>query len=74
MQAIHTLQNLILATRPAYRITKAAEILALQVVADATTPDKMQVINYHAGVIHTPPWPVVGVTKDMVPFNEGEIS
>ncbi|TVY74011.1 putative galactose dehydrogenase GalD [Fusarium oxysporum f. sp. cubense] len=60
------------AIRPAYALTKASGSLFAQLVAKDVSPDKMQVISFHPGMIHTPGWEAFGVTKDMLPFDERE--
>ena len=66
------LQNPIVAARPAYSLTKATGTLAVQLIANSVAPDDLQVISFHPGLIYGPGFAAAGVTKDMVPFDEGK--
>jgi len=68
------LHNAIVAARPAYSLTKASGTLAIQILADTITPDKMQIINFHPGMIYGLGWAESGVTEDMLPFDDGRSS
>ena len=69
--SMHMLQNPVVAARPAYSLTKASGTLAAQLVASATTPENMQVISFHPGMVHGLGWAEMGITKDMLPFDDG---
>ena len=50
------LQNPVVAARPAYSLTKASGTLAAQLIADATTPERMQVVSFHPGMVYGQGW------------------
>lgn len=58
--------------RPDYSLSKGAGTLALQYVAAGVSPDEMQVISYHPGVIYTEAWSSQGAPEDMFPFDDSE--
>jgi hypothetical protein len=64
----------IVAARPAYSLTKASGTLAAQLIANTTPPQNMQVISFHPGMVHGVGWVEMGVTKDMLPFDDGKLS
>ncbi|KAF2500620.1 NAD(P)-binding protein [Lophium mytilinum] len=68
--AIHMLQNFIVIARPGYSLTKASGTLAIQLLANTIPEDKMQIINYHPGMIYGDSWAVGGITEDMLPFDD----
>jgi len=72
--AIHTLQNPVVAVRPVYSLTKASGTLAVQILANTITPDKMQIVSFHPGMIYGLGWAESGITEDMIPFDDGKIS
>ncbi|KAJ4029050.1 hypothetical protein NW760_014936 [Fusarium oxysporum] len=61
------------ADRPAYALTKASGSLFVQLVAKDESPDEMQIISFHPGMVHAPGWEVFGVNEDMLPFDEPEL-
>ncbi|KAH8678449.1 putative short-chain dehydrogenase [Xylariales sp. PMI_506] len=71
--SIHTLQNEIVKARPAYTTTKASMFYALQCTADAISPDEMQIITVHPGMVYGDGWAAFGVTRDMMPFDDDDL-
>ena len=63
------LQHPIVASLPAYSLTKASGTLAVQILANTITLDTMQIISFHPGVLHGEYWEKSGVTEDMLPFD-----
>ncbi|KAK9236925.1 hypothetical protein V1525DRAFT_419945 [Lipomyces kononenkoae] len=55
-QAIHDTANPGVAVRPAYTLTKMAGTLLFQVIAQNTSPKKLQVISFHPGLIYNDAW------------------
>jgi NAD(P)-dependent dehydrogenase (short-subunit alcohol dehydrogenase family) len=72
--SIHMLQNDIVAQRPSYSLTKASSTLAVQLLAVTIPADKMQILNFHPGLIYGEGWVAMGVLKDALPFDEGKSS
>ncbi|KAF7562285.1 hypothetical protein G7046_g1873 [Stylonectria norvegica] len=72
-QAINMFQVPIIAARPAYSLTKAAGTLAAQLIANSVTPDKLQVISFHPGLIYSEPWVKAGVARDALPFDSEDL-
>jgi hypothetical protein len=67
------LQNEIVAQRPSYSLTKASGTLAVQLLAVTIPVEKMQILNFHPGLIYGEGWVAMGVTKDALPFDEGKV-
>jgi NAD(P)-dependent dehydrogenase (short-subunit alcohol dehydrogenase family) len=57
---------------PSYGLTKNAGTMLLQQIAKDVTPDKLQIINFHPGLIHSDIWQVMGVDKSDLPFDDRE--
>lgn len=72
--AIHALQNPVIALRPSYSLTKASGTLAVQILANTITPDEMQIVSFHPGMIFGLGWTEMGVTEDMISFDDGIIT
>jgi hypothetical protein len=72
--AIHNLQVPFIAMNPSYSLTKASGTLGVQILANAITPDKMQIVNFHPGMIYGISWVKAGVPEDALPFDDGKIS
>ncbi|KAK5651261.1 hypothetical protein OQA88_12669 [Cercophora sp. LCS_1] len=56
--------------RPEYSLSKGSGTLALQYIAADVSPDEIQIISYHPGVIYTEAWSGQGATEDMFPFDD----
>lgn len=67
-------QHPIVLARPCYTLTKATGTLAYQLLANTISPDRMQIISFHPGIIYAAGWAAAGITKDMLPFDECEAS
>ena len=61
------------ADRPEYGLTKASGALAMQYVAEEMSPDKMQVLSYHPGILYTDAMEATGMARDAMPFQDGEL-
>lgn len=57
---------------PSYGLTKNAGTMLLQQIAKDVTPDKLQIINFHPGIIHNDAWQDIGVGKSDLPFDDCE--
>ncbi|KAF9874615.1 short chain dehydrogenase [Colletotrichum karsti] len=59
---------------PSYSLTKNAGTMLLQQIAKDTPAEKMQVINFHPGVVYTDVFKQNGVPEDAVPFDDADLS
>ena len=71
---IHNLQILFIAMQPSYGLTKASGTLAVQILVNTITPDKMQIVSFHPGMIYGLPYVKEGIPEDAQPFDDGTIS
>lgn len=72
-QAIHLFdqsKNVIAAHCPAYGLTKNAGALTVQQIANRTDPEKLQIVNFHPGVIYADGWKDNGVSETTLPFDD----
>lgn len=72
-QAIHIFDEsiLVLAGKvAAYGLTKNSGALLIQQIAAQADPEKLQVINYHPGVIYAGGWEEAGVPNTILPFDD----
>jgi hypothetical protein len=67
------LHHEIVAQRPAYSLTKASGTLAVQLLAVTIPAEKMQILNFHPGLIYGEGWIAMGVPRTALPFDEGNI-
>jgi len=58
-----------LAQRPSYTLGRTAGTLAIRPIAEAVTPDRMQIVSFHPRVVFTKPRADAGATEDMFPFD-----
>ncbi|KAH6653790.1 putative short-chain dehydrogenase [Truncatella angustata] len=72
-QVIHQFYHPIIHARPAYSLTKASGTLAYQLLANSVAPDRLQIVSFHPGLIFGAGLEAVGLTKDMLPFDEVEL-
>jgi NAD(P)-dependent dehydrogenase (short-subunit alcohol dehydrogenase family) len=70
--AMHMVQHPMVRGRPAYSLNKASATYAFQLLADKVTPDKIQIISFHPGLIYSGAWEAEGVPRDAVPFDDGK--
>ncbi|KAK1764254.1 putative short-chain dehydrogenase [Phialemonium atrogriseum] len=61
------------AERPAYSLTKNAGTLTAQLIANGASPDKLQVVSYHPGVIYSNAWKLAGAPADALPFDDATL-
>ncbi|KAK1659533.1 short-chain dehydrogenase [Colletotrichum godetiae] len=54
---------------PAYSASKNAGTMLIQMIAKDTPPEKMQVLNFHPGVVHTSAFKNAGIPEDIYPFD-----
>jgi hypothetical protein len=54
-----------------YGLTKHACQLTLQLIAQDTPPEKMQIVSFHPGAIFTEAAEDYGWTKDSLPWDNG---
>lgn len=59
---------------PAYSASKNAGTMLIQMIAKDTPPEKMQVLNFHPGVVHTSAFKSAGIPEDIYPFDHGMCS
>jgi hypothetical protein len=71
---INSIRNPTIATLPAYSLSKGAGFLAIEHIANVTTPDKVQVITFHPGNLYSDGWKGIGITRDMLPFDDGNVA
>ena len=71
--AIHMQHNGIVQAQPSYTLTKSAATLACSVMADTVSPEELQIINFHPGMVYSDAWSALGITKDMLPFDEYDL-
>lgn len=72
-QAIHIFDEsiLVLAGKvAAYGLTKNSGALLIQQIAAQADPEKLQVINYHPGVVYAGGWEEAGVPNTILPFDD----
>ncbi|ERS98796.1 hypothetical protein HMPREF1624_03986 [Sporothrix schenckii ATCC 58251] len=62
-----------LALRPDYILSKSTATYAFSLLADGVSPDTLQVLSFHPGMLYSDAWPPLGFTKDMLPFDEMEL-
>jgi hypothetical protein len=67
-------QNPIVQAHLAYPLTKISASTALQLMAEHTPSDKMQIINFHPGLLFNPTWGAMGFAKEQLPFDSGTFS
>jgi hypothetical protein len=60
--------------RAAYVLSKTGSTLLVQLLADQIPVNELQVISFHPGMIFGAGFEDVGITKDMMPFDEGKAS
>lgn len=53
---------------PGYGLTKNAGTLLLQQIAKDVSPDKLQIVSFHPGMIYTDTFGELGVTEKDLPF------
>jgi NAD(P)-dependent dehydrogenase (short-subunit alcohol dehydrogenase family) len=58
--------------RAAYSLSKAGGTLFVQLLANQIPIEELQIITFHPGQIYGDGWAASGITKDMLPFDEGE--
>ena len=61
-----------IAARPAYVLSKMTGTVLFQVIAQNVSPEKLQVINFHPGVIYNSTWEKMGIPREL--FDHGNIS
>ena len=59
------------AERPEYALSKGAGTLAMQYVAQEVSPDRIQVVSFHPGIVYSGAWSSAGVAEDFIPFDDG---
>lgn len=69
--AIH--DHKISGNRPAYGLTKSAAALAMQLIAQDTAPEKMQVVNFNPGGVLTQSAKEAGFTEESYPWNSRKL-
>ncbi|KAI7778405.1 hypothetical protein LA080_002175 [Diaporthe eres] len=72
-QAIHIFDesvNVLASKVAAYGLTKNSGALLIQQLAAQSDPEKLQVINYHPGVIYARGWEEAGVPNTILPFDD----
>ncbi|KAK2060396.1 short chain dehydrogenase [Colletotrichum caudatum] len=68
-EAIHDFQKA--GPWPAYSASKSAGTLLIQLIAKDTSPESMQVINFHPGLVRTSPFQ--DVPEDFYPFDDAAL-
>ncbi|KAK9417875.1 hypothetical protein SUNI508_01632 [Seiridium unicorne] len=66
--AIHNYEHT--ALYPGYGLTKSAATFAMQLIARGTSPDDMQIVNFHPGPVYTNNAKTVGWTEDSFPWHD----
>lgn len=72
-QAIHIFEesfNVLASRVAAYGLTKNSGALLVQQIATQSDPEKLQVINYHPGVVYAGGWEEAGVPNTLLPFDD----
>lgn len=72
-QAIHVFDEslLVLSSKvPAYGLTKNSGALLVQQLAAEYDPEKLQVVNFHPGVVYAGGWEEAGVPDNLLPFDD----
>ncbi|KAI5459007.1 hypothetical protein BGZ63DRAFT_426319 [Mariannaea sp. PMI_226] len=72
-QAINMFYNSQLAAaavRPVYGLTKNSGTLLLQQIAKDVSPEQLQIISFHPGVVHNENYTAVGIKKEDLPFTD----
>jgi NAD(P)-dependent dehydrogenase (short-subunit alcohol dehydrogenase family) len=67
--AIHNFKT---APLPNYSLAKNAQTLLLQLVADETSPEEMQIVSFHPGAILSEAAEKYGLTKDSLAWDNGK--
>ncbi|KAH8812709.1 hypothetical protein F5884DRAFT_315445 [Xylogone sp. PMI_703] len=70
-QAIHMTTHPTISVRPAYTLTKMAGTLLFQVIAQNVSPQKLQVISFHPGLIWNEGWKTLNLPPDLGFDNPG---
>ncbi|KKY31591.1 putative short chain dehydrogenase [Diaporthe ampelina] len=76
-QAIHMLDESVsvLAPRvPAYGLTKNSGALLVQQLAAQYDPEKLQVVNFHPGVVYAGGWEEAGIPDNLLPFDDASLA
>ncbi|TLD19302.1 hypothetical protein PspLS_09758 [Pyricularia sp. CBS 133598] len=55
---------------PGYSASKSAGTLLIQLIAKDTSPEEMQVLSFHPGLVWTEPFEKGGVPKDLFDFDD----
>ncbi len=74
--AIHMLfesQMVAASRRPVYGLTKNAGTMLVQQVAKDVSPDQLQVINFHPGVLYNAAFEAIGVKETDLPFDSRKL-
>lgn len=58
--------------RPVYGLTKSSGTLLIQQIAKDVTPDKLQIISFHPGLIYNAEWKRMGIKDTDLPFDDCE--
>jgi hypothetical protein len=58
------------AIRPAYGLTKNAGTLLMQQIAKDVSPDVLQIVSFHPGLIYNAGWKKMGVKETDLPFDD----
>ncbi|OJJ42647.1 hypothetical protein ASPZODRAFT_104672 [Penicilliopsis zonata CBS 506.65] len=58
---------------PTYGLTKNAGTMLLQQIAKDVSPDVIQIISFHPGLIHNDQWAKMGVKKTDLPFDDDSL-
>ncbi|KAI5917022.1 putative short-chain dehydrogenase [Camillea tinctor] len=70
--AIHNF--VVTADRPGYSLTKNAGTLALQLIAKDTSPEKMQIINFHPGGVFTNAARLSGLEENSYQWDDASLA
>jgi NAD(P)-dependent dehydrogenase (short-subunit alcohol dehydrogenase family) len=68
--SIHGMQHPLVAARPAYTLSKLAGTLFFQCVAQDFPHNRVQVVNFHPGLIYSDTWKSMGLDPEL--FDDGK--
>lgn len=60
------------AERPSYALTKNTGTFLIQQIAKDATPDQLQVISFHPGLVYNDTWKGMGVKETDLPFDDSQ--
>jgi short-subunit dehydrogenase len=57
--------------RAAYSLSKTGGTLFVQLLANQVPVEELQIVSFNPGAVYGEGWAADGISKDMLPFDEG---